>query len=208
MEWEKVKDFYDSCTATNFGKVSCILLILGLGVSGWYVDKHGDSRRYFKRNTTQANKTFLEAECFDKYGQDYVDRFPPVAFLAFYLFLLVVMVVYTVFTLQHVMALRDYKTDLSKLRPHIKSKMKASFSVFAFFVMHITLRILALAVFIGLQWTLRPRNFPPTYKCHFKSPIYCKDAFYKQNAILNYVSSGVNAAIVISSVVELMQVLI
>ena len=207
MEWQQMlTQFYHVRTTTYCGNVSCSLLLVALAASARYADNHVNSRGYFTCNTLAPNKTFIEAESFDKYGQDYVDSFPPMAFVGLYVLLLLVITAYTVFAARYVFAVEEQKNDPNRLQ-ECRQSFKSTSSVFIFYVLQITLKTIFLAAFVGLQRTLRPRSFPSVYKSHGTTPVDCKDDFYKENSNLNHVTLSLNAAIILSSLTELIYVL-
>ena len=132
MVWESIKEFYNHLPTTSPGKISGLLLIVALAVAARYSDNHRNSRKYFVCNTNQPNKSFIEGQCFDKYGQEYVDRFPPDAFVGFWSCLVVALLVYTVFASRHVLVVEHHKNDLNQMPQNRRREMEGSCSVFVF----------------------------------------------------------------------------
>ena len=88
----------------------------------------------FTCNTSAPNKTFIEAECFDKYGQDYVDSFLLIAFVRLYVLLLLVITAYTVFAARYVFAVEEQKNDPNRLQ-ECRQSFKSTSSVLIFYVL-------------------------------------------------------------------------
>ena len=81
--------------------------------------------------------------------------------------------------LRNTQSRKERKAILKKLRENIKS----AYSIFIYYLIQFTLKIIALIAFLVLQQTLRPKSFPLAYKCHLETPIEWQNLLFKEKNV-------------------------